>query len=99
MAVATVLAFGGLRAVPARWPWRTLIFLPAAAAALGFLQLLRGTCVVRAAEGTFERDDGSTVAASESDARASRAVARTVLRDAVLVGLAVAALAVAAGRP
>jgi hypothetical protein len=91
ISAALLLAFAGL-GVP--WPWRALVFFPAAAAATGFLQVRRETCLLRSAEGSCELDDGATQPASEDDARASRAVARTIRRDAVLIGLAIAGLAI-----
>jgi hypothetical protein len=83
-----------LMALHAHWYWRLLLFLPAAAAATGFLQVARDTCVLRAKEGTFEHDDFSTTPAPEDDVRASRRVARTIQRDATLIGLATAAVGV-----
>jgi hypothetical protein len=59
--VVIALAFeASFVAFHAAWYWRLCIFFPAAAAAIGFLQVRRDTCVLRAAEGTFEHDDGST---------------------------------------
>src|SRR3954470_5857036 len=75
-----------------RWPWAILLFVPAASAATGFLQVRRNTCVLRAKEGTFEHEDGRTTAAPEAEVRASRAVARTIQRDAVLIGLGASAV-------
>jgi hypothetical protein len=95
LAVAVAL-FGGLALVHAAWYWRLTVFFPAAASAFGFLQVRRLTCVLRAADGTFEHDDGSTTPVVEEDARASRRVATGINRDAVLIGLATGALAVAA---
>jgi hypothetical protein len=62
-------------------------------ATVGFLQARRQTCVARAAEGTFEHDDFSKTKAPDEDVRRSRAVAATVNRDALLIGLAAAVLA------
>jgi hypothetical protein len=77
------------------WFWRALVFFPAAGAAMGFLEVRRGTCVLRAAAGTCELEDGSTRPAAEPDARASRQIARTIWRDTILLGLLAAALAAA----
>ena len=63
-------------------------------AATTLLQVRRDTCVLRAKEGTIEHDDLTTTPASPEDARASRAVARTIQRDAALIGLLVAAIAI-----
>ncbi len=94
-AVASVALIVGLAWARVYWPYRAVVFLPAALAALGFLQVARNTCVARAAEGTFEHDDFSTTRASEEDVAASRKVARTIQRDAFLIGGATAALAMA----
>ena len=90
----TIAALGTFQLLHAPWYWRVLLFFPAAAAATGFLQVRRDTCVLRARQGTVEHDDGSTSPAPDADVRASRAVARTIQRDAVLIGLAVTALGV-----
>jgi hypothetical protein len=82
----------------ARWFWGLVVFLPAALAAVGFLQAARKTCVARAAEGTFEHDDFSKTPASEDDVGRSRAVAAGIHRDSVLIGLAAAALTILALR-
>jgi hypothetical protein len=80
-----------------KWPFylRATVFVPAAMAAIGFLQAMRNTCVARAKEGTFENDDFSTVRASDDDVAASRKVAAGIMRDALLIGLACALLAAA----
>jgi len=95
MAALTGAALVAVVAFHAPWFWRLLVFFPAAASATGFLQVHRKTCVLRAREGTFEHDDGSTTKAPEEDVRASRLVARTIRRDAALIGLATAAVAAA----
>ena len=95
--------FAGLSIVAAgagmlfRAPWiaRAAVFLPAAAAATGFLQASRNTCVLRAREGTLEHGDFSTEPAPAVDVAASRRVARGIYRDALLVGVGVGALAAA----
>lgn len=78
------------------WAWylRTLVFLPSALSAIGFLQATRHTCVARASEGTFENDDFSTTPAPSDEVAASRKVASSIKRDALLVGLVCAALSV-----
>jgi hypothetical protein len=75
--------------------WRVLLALPAAAAAIGFLQARRNTCIRRAAEGVFELDDFSTVPAAADDVAGSRKVAAGIRRDAVLLGLLGAAIGAA----
>jgi hypothetical protein len=77
------------------WQWRSLVFLPAALSATGFLQARRNTCIAHAARGTFEHEDFSATKAPLEDVAASRKVAIGIRRDAVLVGLAVSALSVA----
>jgi len=77
------------------WWWRTLVFMPTALAAIGFLQASRGTCIAHAANGTFEHEDFSTTKAAEDEVSASRRVAAGIRRDAILIGFACAAVAVA----
>jgi hypothetical protein len=79
-----------------RWYWGLLMFLPAALSAVGFLQASRHTCVMRAKEGTFEHEDFSTTKASDEEVAQSRRVAAGINRDTVLIGLAGAAIGVAA---
>jgi hypothetical protein len=80
-----------------RVPWYVglLMFIPASLAAVGYLQARRNTCVMRAKEGTFEHEDFSTTKAPDDEVAASRAMAGTINRDTILVGLAGAALGVA----
>jgi hypothetical protein len=80
-----------------KWPFylRATVFVPAAMAAIGFLQASRSTCIARAKEGTFENDDFSTVRAPDDEVAASRDVAAGITRDALLIGLACALLAAA----
>ena len=84
-------------AVLFRAPWfvRAAVFFPAAAAATGFLQARRDTCVLRAREGTLEHDDFTTEPAPAADVAASRKVAARITRDALLLGVAAGALAAA----
>jgi uncharacterized protein YfiM (DUF2279 family) len=79
-----------------RWYWGLTMFLPAALSAVGFLQVSRNTCVMRAKEGTFEHEDFSTTKAAVEEVVASRAVAAGINRDTLLIGLAGAAIGVAA---
>lgn len=75
---------------------RLLVFVPAFVSALGWLQSRRGTCVALAFSGGRAAD--CEIAASVAEAsRASRGVAWTIVRDALLVGLLAAILAVALG--
>ena len=92
--VASALGVGLVAlAVALHWHWylRATLFFPAALAATGFLQAWRSTCVARAAEGTFENDDFTTTKAPDDEVAASRKVASTIKRDALLIGLASAA--------
>lgn len=95
VAVAIGLAgfFAASSSMP--WPWRTLMFVPVATAALSFFEVSRNTCVLRAALGTIEHDDLSTHRASPEELAASRKVSWGIHRDAVLVGLLGAALGLA----
>jgi hypothetical protein len=79
-----------------RWYWGLTMFLPAALSAVGFLQVSRNTCVMRAKEGTFEHEDFSTTKAPDDEVAASRVVAATINRDTILIGLCGAAIGVAA---
>ena len=83
LAVSIVVARG-------RWFWCLAVFVPAAMAAVCFLQAGRKTCVARAAEGTFEHEDFSKTPAAEEDVLRSREVAATITRDSILIGVAVA---------
>jgi hypothetical protein len=74
---------------------RLLVFVPAFDSALGMLQAQRGTCVARALEGRIEHDGAPAGAADPAAVAASRGAAAMIVRDAALVGLAGAALAVA----
>jgi hypothetical protein len=80
-----------------RLPWaaRGIVALPAALAAIGFLQARRQTCVLRAHEGTFEREDFTTEKAPEDEVAKSREVAAGIRRDALLIGAGAGALAAA----
>ena len=89
-AVVAVASLMALVVTHASAPMRLVVFLPAAMSAVGFLQVTRNTCVARAMTGTFEHDDFSTTAADEADAKASRAVARTIQRDGMLIAAAAA---------
>ncbi len=92
LSVACVIAFVVFH-VP--WQWRSLVFLPSAMAATGFLQAMRNTCIAHAARGTIEHEDFSTTPAPPDELAASRRVASSIRRDAVLIGLASSALSVA----
>jgi hypothetical protein len=75
------------------WYVRSLVFVPAAMAAVTLLQVTRNTCVAHAAKGNFENEDFSTTKQDDADAAASRRVAATIYRDAILIGIVVAAVA------
>ncbi len=96
--VGLVLALAGVAgamAVGAAWYWRALVFIPAGLSAFGFIQARRRTCVARAAEGVIELGDFSRKAQPPEKLAASRRVAKTIQRDALLVAVGAAALAVA----
>lgn len=96
--ILVVISFAlgaGLVLARVSWPLRALIGLPVAMAAISLLQVSRNTCIARAAEGTIEADDFSKTPAEASDVAASRRVARTIYRDALLLGVAGAALGIA----
>jgi hypothetical protein len=86
--LVVVVAFIGI-GVAVRWPWfvRALAFVPAAMSAIGFLQARHKTCVLRAAQGTFEHDDGATTPAPRDDVTASQRLSRKLVRGSVLLGL------------
>jgi len=85
----TVLLVASLVVARARWFWSLSVFVPAFAAAIGFLQAGRRTCVARAAEGTFEHDDFSKTPAAEDQVIRSREVAAAIMRHSLLVGIVV----------
>lgn len=93
--VISGVLLAALLALKAPWYCRTLMFVPVALSAVGFLQVWRDTCIRRAAEGTFEHDDLSMTKAPDDDVAASRAVAVGIRRDTVLAGLVGAAIGVA----
>ena len=65
----SIAAVGAGMIFRAPWIARVAVFLPAAAAATGFLQASRNTCVLRAKEGTLEHDDFSTDAGARIGSR------------------------------
>ena len=79
----------------ASWPWRLLVAIPAGAALVSGLQVTRNTCVAHAATGSFENEDLSLTKADEEFAAASRKVAATIWRDAVIGMVVIGALAAA----
>ncbi len=91
-AAASVAMLGA--SVALHWPGyvRALVFFPAALSATCFLQAMRNTCVARAMEGTFEHDDFSKTPAPADEVAASRRVARTIQRDALVIGVVSAAI-------
>ena len=91
--MTSLLLFGVLLARDSAWYWRALLCLPAALAAVSFLQVRRNTCIARAAEGTFEHDDFSRTKAPDDDVAASRRVSATIRRDSALIGVAAGVVA------
>ncbi len=92
LAIAAALWLGFIL-THAAWYWRLTLFLPIAGATISLLQVRRNTCIARAAEGVIEHEDFSTSPAPKDQLAASRRVAATIYRDAVLVGVAGAAVA------
>ena len=86
---------GWAMATHAEWYIRLAAFLPAAAAATGYLQANRNTCIARAAEGTFEHDDMSKTKAPDDEVAASRKVAAGIKRDTLIICVAAAAFGAA----
>ena len=93
LTVAMMVAFAVLHTA---WYWRTSVAVPASMAAFGWLQATRNTCVAHAARGTFEQDDFSATKADDADVAASRKVAATIRRDALIVAVLSAAIGVGA---
>jgi hypothetical protein len=93
--VIAVIALVALVYFDASWLWRLLVGLPAAGALVSGLQVTRNTCVAHAATGSFENEDLSLTKVDEEFAAASRRVAKTIWRDALLGGVLVAALSAA----
>jgi hypothetical protein len=91
----SVAAAGAGLIFRAPWVARTAVFFPAAVSAIGYLQASRNTCVMRARQGTLEHDDFTTEPAPATDVAASRRVSISIYRDALLVGVAAAAIAAA----
>lgn len=94
-AAFSIALFGAFVVLRVPWFWRLVLFFPAAGAAISLLQSRRTVCVLRAKQGVFENEDGSTRPVSDDEARASRAIARGIQRDAVLIGAASTGAAVA----
>ncbi len=92
VAVALLLV---LVVLDAPWFARLLVFVPAALAAISYLQVRRNTCVAHAARGTIEHDDFSTTPAPKDELEISRRVARTIQRDGLLLGVVAGLIAAA----
>ena len=93
--IAGVAALVVSVATGAPWYCRVFLAIPGALAAIGLLQARRGTCVARAAEGTFEHDDFSKTKVSAAQAARSRRAAAVITRDTVLIGILCGGLAAA----
>jgi hypothetical protein len=87
LTLVTVALFVALLAAHASAWVRLCVALPAACAAIVWLQLRRNTCIAHAAAGTTEHEDFSATKVDAALAEASRRVARTILRDGLLFGL------------
>jgi hypothetical protein len=88
----TVVTFAVMLIVNAPWYLRLLLFIPGSMAAGTWLQVSRSTCVARARERVVENEDFSRTPASDDAADASIEVAVTIVRDALIAGLLLAAL-------
>ena len=95
--VVTVVSFVGVVLFHAHPALRALVGLPAMTTAITLLQVRRNTCVKHAGSGTFEHEDFKTSSLDPAIADKHRAVAATIFRDGVLIGVVVAALAAATG--
>ncbi len=95
LGIVTLATLAGVVVAGAAWAVRLVVGLPAAATLVTALQVTRHTCVAHAATGSIEGEDFSLAAADAAHAAASRRVARTIWRDALVGGALVAALAAA----
>jgi hypothetical protein len=88
LGIGVVLVVGG-----APHLLRLVVALPAAGSALGFLQAHRHFCVAFAGRGVTDLTADGTLASIDAEAarRADRRASNRLVRDAVLIGLAVAA--------
>jgi fatty acid desaturase len=84
--VITGVAFAAFIVLGAGWPVRLLLALPAMLGFVTYLQVTRNTCVAHAGTGTFEHEDFSVTKVDAALAEASRKVAKTIVRDGVLLG-------------
>jgi len=75
-------------------PWRLLIVLPAWIAALDFFQVRANTCVLLAARGVRNMDDGNVAVGNPSEDARLRAQARTVHLQSALAAAAITAAVV-----
>ena len=75
-------------------PWRLLIVLPAWIAALDLFQVRANTCVLLAARGVRNMDDGNVPVGDPSDDARLRAQARTVHVQSALAAAAITAIVV-----
>ncbi len=75
-------------------PWRLLIVLPAWIAALDFFQVRANTCVLLAARGVRNMDDGNVAVADRTEDAQLRAQARSVHLQSALAAAAITALVV-----
>lgn len=94
-AAAAALLLVVLVVIDAPWWARASVFLPAVVGGTSWLQVSRDVCVMRAREGTFEHDDGTTTKMAAADLLGTRRTASRINRDGVLAALAFTALAVA----
>jgi hypothetical protein len=94
-----VLAFGTTLALRAPWWARALaVFVPAAVAAISRAEASSSVCVLRAADGTFERDDRSRTPMAAAALPAIRRVATALSVKSVIAAGAAAAVAALTAR-
>lgn len=91
----SVLMLGTFMFLQTPVAFRLAIFFPAAAGATLWLEATRHTCVLMAMRGRHEDDTGRSHPVDALKAAASRLMARTIYRDALLWGVGAAALGAA----
>lgn len=94
MSVVLVAAAVWLIASGAPRAWRLLVFVPAWAGAVDFLQVRARTCVLLAARGVRNMDAGNEAITDAAELRRVRAQARTVHLQSALAALAITAAVV-----
>lgn len=96
-AALSLTLFAVMLALDTSWSTRLWVGLPVGITLVSGLQVVRNTCVAHAAAGVFEHDDFRTTKVDEETAAASRRVAATIWRDAVLGAVAASLIGAATG--